>query len=333
MAHARVALFGAAGYSGVELLKLLAQHPQVELVAAASDSQAGRSIAEALSRSGTGGSGATEFIKTDEALAIKADIALLAVPPDAALKLAPALRAQGTRVIDLSHAYRAVPAAEAAYGLTSLFPAEIAAASIVANPGCYATCVITAVAPLVRHQLIERDVIVAAGSGVTGAGRTANEDMSLGELHGNVRAYKVLKHQHVPEIEMALSRVAVGSTSTAPRVILTTHLLPIARGIFATITVKLRRPVSSLELTDRLRADYRDDPTVVIAATPEDVSLRKIVGTNQCHVGIAAAGDVAVMTAALDNLLKGAAGQAVENMNLVLGLPRTTGLTHLARHG
>jgi N-acetyl-gamma-glutamyl-phosphate reductase len=116
-------------------------------------------------------------------------------------------------------------------------------------------------------------------------------------------------------------------------VIMTTHLLPIARGIFATITVKLRRPVSSLELTDRLRADYKDDPTVVVAATPEDVSLRKIVGTNQCHVGIAAAGDIAVVTSALDNLLKGAAGQAVENMNLVLGLPRTTGLTHLARHG
>jgi len=333
MVHARVALFGAAGYSGVELLKILAQHPNVELVAAASDSQAGKPLAGVISGSGTSRAGASDFIKTDEALTIKADIALLAVPPDAALAIAPALRAQGTKVIDLSHAYRAAPPAEAAYGLTSLFPAEIAAASIVANPGCYATCVITAVAPLVRHQLIERDVIVSAGSGVTGAGRSASEDMSLGELHGNVRAYKVLKHQHVPEIEMALARVAVGSTSTAPRVILTTHLLPIARGIFATITVRLRRPVSSLELTDRLRADYRDDPTVVITATPEDVSLRKIVGTNQTHVGIAAAGDIAVATSALDNLLKGAAGQAVENMNLVLGLPRTTGLTHLARHG
>jgi N-acetyl-gamma-glutamyl-phosphate reductase len=157
--------------------------------------------------------------------------------------------------------------------------------------------------------------------------------MSLGEMHDNVRAYKVLKHQHVPEIEKALGRVATGATSMSPRVILTTHLLPIARGIFATITVRLRRPVSSLELTDRLRADYQDDPTVVVKATPEDVSLRKVVGTNQTHVGIAAAGDIAVVTAALDNLLKGAAGQAVENMNLVLGLPRTTGLTHLARHG
>lgn len=326
MSHARVALFGAAGYSGVELLKLLAQHPGVELVAAASDSQTGKLFSELT------GTGSGTFVTTDAALTIAADVALLAVPPDAAATLVPQLRAKGTKVIDLSHAYRAKKG-EAVYGLTSLFGTEIAGATIVANPGCYATCVITAVAPLVRHQLIERDVIVAAGSGVTGAGRTGEEAMSLGELHGNVRAYKVLKHQHVPEIEMALGRVASGSSSTTPRVIMTTHLLPIARGIFATITVKLRRPVSSLELTDRLRADYKDDPTVVVAATPEDVSIRKIVGTNQCHVGIAAAGDIAVMTAALDNLLKGAAGQAVENMNLVLGLPRTMGLTHLARHG
>lgn len=151
--------------------------------------------------------------------------------------------------------------------------------------------------------------------------------MSLGELHDNVRAYKVLRHQHVPEIEMAL-----GALGERPRVILTTHLLPIARGIFATITVKLRAPLSSSELTERFTADYAGDPSVTIVATPEDVSLRKVVGTNQVMVGVAAAGDICVVTAAIDNLLKGAAGQAVENLNAVLGLPRTTGLTHLARH-
>jgi N-acetyl-gamma-glutamyl-phosphate reductase len=213
------------------------------------------------------------------------------------------------------------------YGLTSLFPAEIAGSSLIANPGCYATCVITAVAPLVRHGLIERDVIVSAGSGVTGAGRSAEEAMSLGELYGDVRAYKVLRHQHVPEIEAALARVGA-----APRIILTTHLLPVARGIFATITVRLRSPITSEALTERLRADYADDPTVTIAASPEAVSLRRVVGTNQCLVGVAAQGDIAVITAALDNLLKGAAGQAVENMNLVLGLPRMAGLGHLSRH-
>jgi N-acetyl-gamma-glutamyl-phosphate reductase len=336
MVHARVALFGAAGYSGLELVKLLALHPDVHLVAAATDTHAGKPLEELVSlpRASTGtstGTGqATSFVRTEDALTTPADIALLAVPPEAAAKLTPVLRAAGTKVVDLSHAFRA--SAEATYGLSSLFASEIAAASIIANPGCYATCVITALAPLVRHGLIERDVIVSAGSGVTGAGKSAVEAMSLGEMDGNVRAYKVLRHQHVPEIEMALARVAA-RTASAPKIILTTHLLPVARGIFATITVKLTKPRTTDEIAERMRGDYAADPTVVVAPTAEDVSLRKVVGTNQCHVGVAVAGEFAVVTAALDNLVKGAAGQAVENMNLVLGLPRTTGLLHLARHG
>lgn len=320
MVHARVALFGAAGYSGLELCKLLALHPRVELVAAASDTHAGKSVA-ALSGAPT----TAAFVTTRQAVDTPCDVALLAIPPEPAVELARELRARSVKVVDLSNAHRA--STDAVYGLTSLFAARAAGASLVANPGCYATCVISAVAPLVRHGLIERDVIVAAGSGVTGAGKSADEALSLGELHDNVRAYKVLRHQHVPEIEMAL-----GTLGERPRVILTTHLLPIARGIFATITVKLRAPATSAELTARFRADYADDPTVTIVDTPEDVTLRKVVGTNQTMLGVAAAGDVCVVTAALDNLLKGAAGQAVENMNLVLGLPRTTGLGHLARH-
>ena len=154
--------------------------------------------------------------------------------------------------------------------------------------------------------------------------------MSLGELYGEVRAYKVLRHQHVPEIEMALGRLREHT-----RVTMTTHLLPIARGIFGTLSVRLTpntRDSSTVGLTELYRKAYADDPTVVIARSAEDVSLRKIVGTNLVMVGIEAAGDRAVITVAIDNLLKGAAGQAIENMNLMLGLPRTMGLTHLARH-
>jgi N-acetyl-gamma-glutamyl-phosphate reductase len=313
----RVSVLGAAGYSGLELLKLLAAHPAVTLVAAASDSNAGKPVSSL-----TGGASALTFATTEQALATPAEVVLMAVPHEPARALGEKARATGAKVVDLSNAHRTTDV----YGLTSLFPAEIAAASLVANPGCYATCVITGVAPLVRHGLVERDVIVAAGSGVTGAGKQSVEAMSLGEMDGNVRAYKVLKHQHVPEIEMAL-----GKLGTAPRVILTTHLLPIARGIFATITMKLTKPAG--DLVALYRADYEGDPTVTVCDTPEDVSLRKVVGTNQTLVGVATKDDLVVVTAALDNLLKGAAGQAVENMNLVLGLPRTTGLTHLARHG
>lgn len=320
MVNAHVALFGAAGYTGLELAKLLSHHPGVTLVAAASDTRAGTRVDALTGGTPTG----LSFVTTEQALATPVQLALLAVPPEPAVALAAKLLARGTKVIDLSNAHRA---GTGVYGLTSLFGAEITAASLVANPGCYATCVITAVAPLVRHELIERDVIVSAGSGVTGAGKSADEALSLGELHDNVRAYRVLRHQHVPEIEMAL-----GALGDRPRVILTTHLLPIARGIFATITVTLRREISSAGLTELLREDYAGDPSVTIVDTPEDVSLRKVVGTNQCMVGVATAGDICVVTAALDNLLKGAAGQAVENLNAMLGFPRTAGLLHLARH-
>lgn len=319
-----VALFGAAGYTGVELAKLLAVHPSVKLVCAASDSYAGRPVDSLTGREHDG----LAFVTTAEAEERTAGcaVALLAVPPDPARELVPIVRAAGAKVVDLSNAHRG--AADAVYGLTSLFGNEVARGWLVANPGCYATCVITALAPLVRHGLVEGDFAVAAGSGVTGAGRSGDEAMSLGEMYGEVRAYKVLRHQHVPEIEAALARLGVVS-----RVILTTHLLPVARGIFATITARLAKPMSSDELVEQFRADYAKDPTVIVARTPEDVSLRKVVGTNTCMVGVASdARGAVVITAALDNLLKGAAGQAIENMNLMLGLPRMAGLGHLARH-
>jgi N-acetyl-gamma-glutamyl-phosphate reductase len=326
-AHTEVALFGAAGYTGLELVKLLARHPRVRLACAASDGHAGRPVAELTGQA----AGGLAFTSAAEARAIAAGcgVALLAVPPEPARELAPAVRAAGARVIDLSHAHRGV--AGAVYGLTSLFAGEIAPAPLVANPGCYATAVITAAAPLVRAGLIAGELFVSAGSGVTGAGRTADEAMSLGEMYGEVRAYKVLRHQHVPEIEAALARVA--GAGRAPAIVLTTHLLPVARGIFATLTARLARPCSSAELAARYREDYAGDPTVSIAPTPEEVSLRRVVGTNTCRIGIASDDrGIVVVTAALDNLLKGAAGQAVENLNTMLGLPRTLGLEHLARH-
>jgi N-acetyl-gamma-glutamyl-phosphate reductase len=272
------------------------------------------------------------FVTTQAALATPADVALLATPPGAALELAAQLIARGVRVIDLSNAHRAD--AKAVYGLTSLFGGEVAGATLVANPGCYATAVITALAPLVRHALVEPAIAVAAGSGVTGAGRTSEEAMSLGEMYGEVRAYKVLRHQHVPEIEMALARVAP-EPAMRPRVALTTHLLPVARGIFATVTARLRVAIATEPLIERYRADYAGDATVAIAATAEQVSLRRVVGTNSCAIGVASegiAGGFVVVTAAIDNLLKGAAGQAVENLNAMLGLERMTGLGQLARH-
>ena len=322
-----VAVFGAAGYTGLELIKLLSVHPDARLVCAASDLRAGMAIDEL-----TGTRTNAAFMSTQAALATKADVALLATPPEAAAELTPKLLASGTRVIDLSHAHRADP--RAVYGLSSLFAADVAGAVLVANPGCYATAVITALAPVIRHELVERDIVVVAGSGVTGAGRSADEAMSLGEMYGEVRAYKVLRHQHVPEIEAALGRVTP-APAARPRVALTTHLLPVARGIFATVTARLRTAISTEALAARYRSDFAHDPSVIIAASAEHVSLRRVVGTNTCAIGVASegtAGGFVVITAALDNLLKGAAGQAIENLNAMLGLERMTGLAHLARH-
>ncbi len=317
-----VGVFGAAGYSGLELLKLLAVHPEVRVAFAASDARAGRPVEDAI-----GVRSPLAFVDTQAAKArAKACAAvLLAVPHAAAPELAKKL--DGTPVIDLSNAHRATPGVP--YGLTALFANDVGPSTrLVANPGCYATAVITAAAPLVEHDLIDGDLVVCASSGVTGAGRQATEAASLGEAYGDVRAYKVLRHQHVPEIEAALRRVH----ASAPRVTLTTHLLPVARGILATLSLKLRRPVAASELIAHYRARYGDDPTVTIAPDAEAVSLRRVVGTNQCLIGVTADGDRAIVTSAIDNLLKGAAGQAVENLNLLLGLPRTVGLTHLARH-
>ena len=327
-----VALFGAAGYAGLELVKILAGHPRVRLACAASDHHAGR---DAGAVTGAAGAAGLAFVTAAEARARAAScaVALLAVPHEAAPALVRALRAGATppRIIDLSNAHRAEPGA--VYGLASLFATDVADAALVANPGCYATTIITAAAPLVRHGVLDGDVAVVAGSGVTGAGRTATEAMSLGEMYGEVRAYKALRHQHVPEIEAALARVAAAAGRAPRRVAFTPHLLPIARGIFATLTGRLARPMTAEELTELMRADYAGDPTVVVARSAEEVSLRRVVGTSTCLVGVGAdeRGDV-VVTAALDNLLKGAASQAVENLNLMLGLPRTTGLAHLARH-
>lgn len=322
-----IAVFGAAGYTGLELVKLLSVHSDARLVCAASDWRAGQPIDE-LTGTRTG----AVFMTTPAALATKAEVAFLATPPEAAAELTPKLLAAGTRVIDMSHAHRGDP--RAVYGLASLFGADVAGAVLVANPGCYATAVITALAPVIRHELVERDIVVVAGSGVTGAGRSADEAMSLGEMYGEVRAYKVLRHQHVPEIEAALARVTP-PPAARPRVALTTHLLPVARGIFATVTARLGAALSSQALAERYRADFAQDSSVTITASAEHVSLRRVVGTNTCAIGITSegvAGGFVVITAALDNLLKGAAGQAIENLNVMLGIERMTGLTHLARH-
>lgn len=273
-------------------------------------------------------------------------VALLATPAEVSLGLAPVLLARGCRVIDLSGAFRLVsgeeftryyhhvpppPAlqAQAVYGLPERYRAELRTARLVANPGCYPTAAVLGLGPLLAAGLLApEELIVDAASGVTGAGRKSSEEYSFVEIHDDFRAYKVLRHQHTPEIAQLLSGYAgapVGVTFTA-------HLLPIKRGILSTGYARLARASSTEELRATLCAAYETEPFVTVASSPEEVSLARVVGTNRCLVGVRCeptAGGRVVVVAAIDNLLKGAAGQAVQNLNLMLGCPEDSGLTHL----
>jgi N-acetyl-gamma-glutamyl-phosphate reductase len=290
-----------------------------------------------------------ELLVVDRAaeLARECAAALLCTPADASLELAPRLLAAGVKVIDLSGAFR-LKDAEAfriAYGLTHPHPAllaesvygmpelgardAVARARLVANPGCYPTAAALALAPLLRAGLLGADApIIDAASGTTGAGRKASEEMSFSEVMDDFRAYRVLRHQHTPEIAQTLSIAAgreVDPTFTA-------HLLPLRRGILATCHARLAEEATAARVGDAFSHNYANEPFVELVGSADEVSLKSVVGTNRCQIGFAAGGRdrrQLVVISAIDNLVKGAAGQAVQNLNLMLGWPEASGLGSL----
>ena len=347
MHTARIGVFGASGYSGMELTRLLAVHPQAEVVFLASERFVGHPVEEFTGV--TGPVGKLSYVGFDEARAAArgCDAVLLATPAEVSLSLAPGLLEAGVKVVDVSGAFRladsgafekfyghAAPPAElqrrAVYGLTELCRDAVKGAQLVANPGCYATAATVPLWPLLEAGLLEKDVIVSAASGASGAGRKATEAYSLVELHDDVKAYKVLTHQHTPEIAQSLQRAA----GAPVEVTFTPHLLPIPRGILSTAYGRLTRAATAAELTQLLRTRFAGEPFIKVYDSPDKVSLHGVVGTNTCAVGVACeprAGGRVVLVSAIDNLLKGAAGQALQNLNLVLGLAETAGLQQLRR--
>jgi N-acetyl-gamma-glutamyl-phosphate reductase len=326
---ARVAVAGATGYTGQELLRLLARHPDVSLtVATSSGASSSARRLPALARLWDGA-----ITPLDQAVLVRdADLVFLALPDTAAAELAPALIDAGLRVIDLSGAFRLRDAdARArwypethrlpegvAYGLTEHERDAVRLARLVANPGCYPTTALLPLAPLVRAgRLVQgTDVIVDAKSGVSGAGKTPSERTHFSECHDSLSAYGVFGHRHGAEIEQGLGR----------SVTFTPHLVPLDRGILATIYVRVAPGTTEDALGDVLQDAYPDAPFVrlVGAALPE---IKHVAHTNFCDIGwrVDPSGR-AVIVSVLDNLLKGASGQAVQNMNVMLGLPETTGL-------
>jgi len=327
---ARVAVAGATGFTGQELLRLLSRHPAVALTAAMSSGQTAASSRRlpALARLWNG----TVVPLSPETLVSEADVVFLALPDSAAAELAPALVDAGVRVIDLSGAFRLrddaarakwypetrrMPAATA-YGLTERERGSVARAQLVANPGCYPTATLLALSPLVEAGLLvpNSDVIVDAKSGVSGAGKTPSERTHFSEIHGSMAAYGVFNHRHGAEIEQGAGRT----------VTFTPHLLPIDRGILATIYVRLKPGTTEEALGDVLEHAYAGATFVrlVGASLPE---IKHVAHTNFCDIGwrVDPSGR-AILVSVIDNLLKGASGQAVQNMNVMLGLDERTAL-------
>ena len=344
----RIGIFGASGYAGLELTRLLASHPGVQVAFAASERHVGTSVGDFAGVDGALGKLAYVSFETARAAARSCAAVLLCTPADVSLPLATELVEAGVGVVDLSGAFRigdaaaytaayghaAPPAAlqrAAVYGLTELHRAALRGAKLVANPGCYATAAILPLVPLLRAGLVTTDsIVIDAVSGASGAGRRASEDYSLVELHDNVRAYKVLTHQHQPEIAQSLAAAAGVPVDTT----FVPKLLPIPRGILATITTRLTRAAHAAELTRVLRAAYDGEPFVRVLERVEDVDLHRVIGTNLCALAVACeprAGGRVVLVSALDNLVKGAAGQALQNLNLMLQQDETTGLAAARR--
>lgn len=328
----RAGVIGASGYSGLELIRLLARHGDARVVFATSDRWQGKPVEHARSLS---------YVGNAEGVAAAAgcDVVFLATPAETSLELVPKLRATSARIVDLSGSFRlgdlsqypkyygfehhaAALVKEAAYGLPELFRAQVKGATLVANPGCYATAAALSVAPLLRAGLIEADgVVVTAASGVSGAGRKATEDFSFMEIDSDFRPYRTLRHQHTPEIDQTLSRVAGKAVTT----VFTPHLLPVKRGIVSTAVARLVAGVTPSAVQEAF-ATFAAEPLISLVSSPDAVRLADVVHTARCSIGAATDGKHVVVSSALDNLLKGAASQAVQNMNLLFGLPETQGL-------
>jgi N-acetyl-gamma-glutamyl-phosphate reductase len=340
MTEARVGIVGASGYAGGELARLIAFAPGVRLTLLASETYAGRPLADSFPGFRFP---APDFEAYDpRAAADRCDLVFLAQANGSAMRSARDLLASGLKVIDLSADFRLAdpslyPAwyrmehadpdllAEAVYGLPETNAAAIATARLVANPGCYPTAAVLALLPAVERGWIDLEsVVIDAKSGVSGAGRSHFAlDYHFSEVNESMRAYGVAgRHRHTPEIEQSLSRAA----ERAVRVTFTPHLVPVTRGILATAYARLLAPIGEEEVRAAYVERYEKCPFVHVLN--EQPTTKGVNGSNQCHLAIAVDARTGrlVATAAIDNLVKGAAGQAVQNMNLMMGLPETSGL-------
>lgn len=336
----RVGIYGGSGYTGQELLRILLRHPGVEITAVTSRMYKGRAVADVypVFKKLTD----LAFIDATPAeVAALSDIVFLALPHGEAMAVVPHFYEAGSRIIDLSADFRlrdigvyttwygehSAPQliAHAVFGLPELYRDKIRTARLIANPGCYPTSVILGLAPLVADGAVNCSSIVAdSKSGVSGAGRNLKLGSLFCEVNEGFKPYSIGSHRHTPEMEQELEGLAGGPV----KVLFVPHLLPVSRGILSTLYADLTKALSTAELVDRYREFYRDEPFVRIYEPGSVPTIAAVRGSNYCDIGFALdekTGKVIVISA-IDNLIKGAAGQAVQNMNLMCGFDETAGL-------
>lgn len=337
----QIAVVGVTGYTGLELAGILLRHPAVASATYyVRETRGPHCIAELFPQFRGRGEAPLRPLSLDAIANSPAGTAFLATPHEVSAELAPALLNAGLRVIDLSGAFRfhhaetfsrwyklptphAAHLSEAVYGLPELYSAEIAGARLVANPGCYATSVVLALRPLADAGLIATDqsVVCDCKSGASGAGKDPRRDLQFVEVHENFKAYNLFSHRHTPEI---LEHTGLAES----QLIFSTHLLPLARGILSTIYVSLSAPQSSGAIEALYRKFYAGRPMVRIWPAGSLPELQHVAHTNFCDIGFVldSAGQRLIVIACLDNLGKGAAGQAVQNFNHFLGIEEKTAL-------
>jgi N-acetyl-gamma-glutamyl-phosphate reductase len=343
----RIAVLGASGYTGAELLRLLIRHPHVEIVLLTADRRAGQHMGDVLPQFSPYALPQLVSIEGTDWMTAGLDLVFCALPHATTQKVIKELLAKApkTRVVDLSADFRlADPAAyarwyghehyapelqkEAVYGLTEVYRAAIAKARLVANPGCYTTCAQLPLIPLLRAGAINPDeIVIDAKSGMTGAGRAAKEEMLFSEVSEGFHAYGVGHHRHMAELDQEFSKAADRNVVVS----FTPHLVPMNRGILSTIYVRSEKS-SAEDLHAMLNKAYAQEPFVHVLPYGRLPQTRHVRGSNMTFIGLAKdrIPGRAIICSALDNLTKGASGQAVQNMNVMLGLPEATGVDQLA---
>jgi N-acetyl-gamma-glutamyl-phosphate reductase len=345
---AKIGVLGASGYTGSELVRMLLRHPRVEIALLTAERSAGKAMREVFPQFSPFNLPALVAVEGIDWAKAGLDVAFCALPHATTQKVVKALLAQApaTKVVDLSADFRlADPAAyakwyghehhapelqrEAVYGLTEIHRRAIKKARLVANPGCYTSCAQLPLIPLIKAKAIELDeIVVDAKSGMTGAGRGAKEAMLFSEVSEGFHAYGVGHHRHMAELDQEFS-LAAGREVI---VTFTPHLVPMNRGILSTIYVRGRRGRTPEDLHALLLKFYAKEPFVHVLPFGEAPQTRHVRGSNMTFIGVASdrISGRAIIISALDNLVKGASGQAIQNMNLVLGYPETMGLEQVA---